>query len=113
MRSVLILAVLLPLMAGCAAEQQAAKPAIAPDAVGKLSLQEAVGQMGKPTYERACEDGSTTLGWKHQASPPQSISPTGQGRFLVLYGPSEGDPKEVLVCKFDQSGRLLWWRETK
>ncbi|MCX5733319.1 MAG: hypothetical protein NTW68_03190 [candidate division NC10 bacterium] len=113
MRSILILSVLIPLMVGCAAQQQAAQTAIPSDAVGKLTSQEAVGQFGKPTYERACEDGSTTLGWKRQASPPQTISPTPQGRFLVLYGPAEGDPKEVLVCKFDQSGRLLWWRETK
>jgi hypothetical protein len=113
MRTILMLAMLLPVLIGCAAEKQAAQPPMAPDAVGKLTMQEAVGQLGKPTYERACEDGSTTLGWKHQASPAQTISPTPQGRFLVLYAPSEGDPKEVLVCKFDQSGRLQWWRETK
>jgi hypothetical protein len=99
---------------GCAAQQQAAnQPQMAPDAVGKLTVQEAVGQLGKPTYERACDDGSTTLGWKHSAPPPSSVKPTGEGRFLVLYAPAESDPKEVLVCKFDQSGRLLWWRETK
>jgi hypothetical protein len=113
MRFTLILAVLIPLMVGCAAQQQASQPPVPSGAVGNLTTQEAVGQFGKPTYERACEDGSTTLGWKHQATPSPGISPTPQGRFLVLYGPAEGDPKEVLVCKFDQSGRLLWWRETK
>jgi hypothetical protein len=112
MRSILILGVVLPLMVGCAAQQQAT-PAMPSDAVGKLTMQEAVGQLGKPAYERACEDGSTTIGWKHQTSAPQTISPTPQGRFLVLYAPAESDPKEVLVCKFDQNGRLLWWRETK
>jgi hypothetical protein len=113
MRYMLVVGVCLA-VAGCAAHQQAASPQpVAPGAVGTLTMQEAVGQMGAPTYQRACEDGSTTLGWKHQASPPQTTAPTGQGRFLVMYGPSEADPKEVLVCKFDPSGKLLWWREVK
>jgi hypothetical protein len=113
MRYVLVVGVCLA-VAGCAAQQQAASPQpVAPGAVGTLTMQEAVGQMGAPTYQRACEDGSTTLGWKHQASPPQTTAPTGQGRFLVMYGPSDADPKEVLVCKFDQGGKLLWWREVK
>ena len=112
MRLVLVVGLCLAVV-GCAAQQTANQPQMAPDAVGKLTVQEAVGQLGKPTYERACEDGSTTLGWKHSAAPPASVAPTGEGRFLVLYAPAEKDPKEVLVCKFDQSGRLLWWRETK
>jgi hypothetical protein len=113
MRYALIIGLFLA-VAGCAAQQQAASPPpVAPGAVGTLTMQEAVGQMGAPTYQRACEDGSTTLGWKHQAPQSQSATPTGQGRFLVMYGPSEADPKEVLVCKFDQGGKLLWWREVK
>ena len=98
------------MLAGCAAQQQAVQPQRLPDdAVGTLTTKEAIGKLGAPTYERLCEDGSTTLGWKHSA-PPQTKFPE-PGRLLILRSPAE--PKESLVCKFDQNGRLLWWREVR
>ncbi len=110
MRHVIIAATVLLVLAGCAAQQQTAEPQRLPDeAVGTLTAQEAIGKMGPPTYERACQDGSTTLGWKH-AAPPQSRVPE-PGRLLILRSPAES--KEVLVCKFDPTGKLLWWREVK
>jgi hypothetical protein len=100
------------LFAGCAAGDRAAAPQHMPaGAAGTFTAQEAVGLLGAPTYERQCEDGSKTLGWKHEAAA-QTTAP-GPGRFVVLYSPAEGEPKEMLVCKFDTNGRLIWWREVR
>lgn len=110
MRYVVMAGVCLAILVGCAAQQQAVAPQRLPDdAVGTLTTKEAIGKMGAPTYQRLCEDGSTTLGWKH-AAPPQS-RPVDPGRLLILRSPDES--KESLVCKFDQQGKLLWWREVK
>lgn len=107
----LVVGLVFAVLAGCAAQQQAVRPQRLPDdAVGTLTTKEAIGKLGAPTYERLCEDGSTTLGWK-QVAPPQAKLPE-PGRLLVLRSPGE-ESKEALVCKFDQKGRLLWWREVR
>jgi len=110
MRHLIAVGFLLALLAGCVAQQPTVTPQRLPDeAVGTLTAKDAIGKLGAPTYERLCEDGSTTLGWKH-AAPPQTRLPE-PGRLLILRSPT--DPKESLVCKFDQNGKLLWWREVK
>jgi hypothetical protein len=110
MRNIVMACLGLIVLAGCVAQQQAVTPQRLPDdAVGTLTAKEAIGKMGAPSYERQCEDGSTTLGWKHGA-PPMTKLPE-PGRLLVLRSPA--DPKEVLVCKFDKDGKLLWWREVR
>lgn len=110
MSHILLLGLMLSVLAGCAGQQEVVRPQRLPDdAVGTLTTKDAIGKLGVPTYERLCEDGSTTLGWKH-AAPAQSRVPE-PGRLLILRSPAES--KEVLVCKFDPSGKLLWWREVK
>jgi hypothetical protein len=107
----LVIGLVLAVLSGCAAQPQAVRPQRLPDdAVGMLTTKEAIGTLGAPTYERLCEDGSTTLGWKQAAPPPAALPEPG--RLLVIRSPGE-ESKETLVCKFDKSGRLLWWREVR
>lgn len=111
MSHILLLGLMLSVLAGCAGQQEVVRPQRLPDdAVGTLTTKDAIGKLGVPTYERLCEDGSTTLGWKH-AAPPQTKLPE-PGRLLVIR-PAGEDSKAALVCKFDTNGRLLWWREVR
>lgn len=110
-RHVGIVGCLFALLVGCVGQQSAVTPQRLPDdAVGTLTTKEAIGKLGAPTYERLCEDGSTTLGWKQAAPPPAALPEPG--RLLVIRSRGE-ESKETLVCKFDKSGRLLWWREVR
>jgi hypothetical protein len=106
MRHIEIVGLILTVLVGCSTQTAQRLP---DDAIGTLTQKETITKTGAPSYERQCDEGSMTLGWK-QWVPPSSKMPE-PGRLLVVR--SLADPNEVLVCKFDEDGKLLWWREVR
>jgi len=92
----IVIAVALLSLAGPATAQQAAPHPPLP-ALGQMTADQAQAALGKPSYERRCADGSTTLAWKHRAEPIP----------LAVQAPRV----ETLVGKFAADGRPVWVRE--
>ncbi len=122
MRSLTVIAValVLPILSGCAVSQQATVPVAAQDAT--LTLDQAVALLGPPAYQRPCPDGGRTLTWTSAHGEEMAAPRWPHGPYAVAAAPATvrtlaaqpaafAAQATTLVIKFDAGGRMVWARE--
>jgi hypothetical protein len=68
-----------------------------------ITMDRAVAQLGTPSYDHNCQDGTLTLAWKGQGDriePP--VGPRSRPDLSA---------RKTVVMKFDQRGALVWARQ--
>jgi hypothetical protein len=80
---------------------------------GATTMSQAVAQLGTPSYDRNCADGSITLAWKDgdgQDRPRAQLQPARAYTRRGIGSSHTGRRTDTRVMKFDAAGGLVWTR---
>jgi hypothetical protein len=80
---------------------------------GATTMSEAVAQLGTPSYDRNCADGSITLAWKGRDGHDRPRTQLQPARAYTRRGIGSSHAvrrTDTRVMKFDAAGGLVWTR---
>lgn len=80
---------------------------------GAMTMSEAVAQLGTPSYDRNCADGTITLAWKRadgQERPQTQVDSAPARATRGIGSPGMVGRTGTRVMKFDAVGKLVWTR---